>query len=102
MWAVATRSGRGGGEAAHTLSINELPTHTHPAQASSASGSDPNPANNVPASPLNLTYRPQAGLVPMDPGSLASVGGSQAHLNSQPFLALTFVIALQGIFPSQT
>ena len=37
----------------------------------------------------------------MNPASVANVGGSQAHLNQQPFLALTFCIALQGIFPSQ-
>jgi microcystin-dependent protein len=93
--------GERAGESAHTLSLAELPTHTHAAQASSMTGNDVVPTNNVLASPLNLTYRPQAGLAPMDPGSLAPVGGSQAHLNSQPFLALTFVIALQGIFPSR-
>ena len=38
----------------------------------------------------------------MNPGSIANVGGSQAHLNMQPFLVLNFSIALQGIFPSQT
>jgi microcystin-dependent protein len=38
----------------------------------------------------------------MDPSSISNVGGSQAHPNMQPFLTLTFGIALQGIFPSQT
>jgi microcystin-dependent protein len=59
-----------------------------------------NPAGNLLAGPLNLTYRPQSALAPMDVASVATVGGSQAHINQQPFLALMFVIALQGIFPS--
>jgi microcystin-dependent protein len=39
--------------------------------------------------------------VAFDPTSISNVGGSQAHLNMQPFLTLNFSIALQGIFPSQ-
>ena len=42
-----------------------------------------------------------ASLVPMNPAAVSTVGGSQAHLNMQPFLTLNFCIALQGIFPSQ-
>jgi microcystin-dependent protein len=92
--------GERAGEAAHTLTLAELPAHTHLAQASALTGNDVNPAANLLAGPLNLTYRPQAALAPMDAGSVAHVGGSQAHLNQQPHLALMFVIALQGIFPS--
>ena len=44
---------------------------------------------------------PDNNLVAMNPASLANVGGSQAHLNMQPYLVLNFSIALQGIFPSQ-
>ena len=42
------------------------------------------------------------GRAPMHPGSVTNVGGSQAHLNMQPFLTVSFCIALQGIFPSPT
>ena len=59
------------------------------------------PAGNFLASPLSQTYTNAAGLGAMDPSTLASVGGSQAHQNMQPFLVLNFSIALQGIFPSQ-
>jgi microcystin-dependent protein len=45
-------------------------------------------------------YAPPASLTAVNAGSVTSTGGSQAHLNMQPFLALTFCIALQGIFPS--
>jgi microcystin-dependent protein len=45
-------------------------------------------------------YAPAASLVAMAPNTVANVGGSQAHLNMQPFLTLNFCIALQGIFPS--
>ena len=46
-------------------------------------------------------YRPPSNLAPMVAGTLTNVGGSQAHENMQPFLTISFCIALQGIFPSQ-
>jgi microcystin-dependent protein len=45
---------------------------------------------------------PDQNLAAMNPNSVTNVGGSQAHLNMQPYLVLNFSIALQGIFPSQT
>ncbi len=93
--------GERGGEQAHTLSIAEIPTHTHDLKASSQPGDDANPGSHVLASPLNLSYRAAGAIVPFVTGSVTNVGGSQAHLNMQPFLTLTFCIALQGIFPSQ-
>jgi microcystin-dependent protein len=49
----------------------------------------------------NLYKQTPTNLVALNPGTIANVGGSQAHLNMQPFLTLSFCIALQGIFPSQ-
>jgi microcystin-dependent protein len=97
--------GERGGEQAHTLSIAELPTHTHVLNASSAgsNASPPSPTGHILAdSNPALAYNSPTSLVALNPGTLANVGGSQAHLNMQPFLVLNFCIALQGIFPSQT
>jgi microcystin-dependent protein len=94
--------GQAGGEQAHTLNISELPAHTHFVNASSAAGNNAVPTNNILASPLNLSYRPPDGnLTTLIPSSVSNVGGSQAHLNMQPFLTLSFCVALQGIFPSR-
>ncbi len=94
--------GERAGEQAHTLSIAELPTHVHAANASSSQGDDAVPTGHILASPLNQSYHPQDdSLTSLIPGTVANVGGSQAHLNMQPFLTLSFCIALQGIFPSQ-
>jgi microcystin-dependent protein len=92
--------GEKGGEQSHTLSIAELPAHTHVLNASST------PANtNVPTGAyvgsVNNAYTAPGNLVALSPASVANQGGSQAHLNMQPFLVLNFCIALQGIFPSQ-
>jgi microcystin-dependent protein len=92
--------GERGGEQAHTLSIAELPTHTHSASFSLSEANTDNPANNVPAKNLSPMYGPAHNLVAMNAGSMTNTGGSQAHLNMQPFLTLSFCIALQGIFPS--
>jgi microcystin-dependent protein len=97
--------GERGGEAAHTLSISELPTHTHTTTASSTlaaqgTGSTPNNTKILGHALASFLYGPATGLVAMDPREISTVGGSQAHLNMQPFLTLTFGIALQGIFPS--
>ena len=91
--------GEKGGEQAHTLSIAELPTHTHVAMASPTNANSPVPTNNVLAGALN-SYRTADNLTSLNPASVTNTGGSQAHLNMQPFLTLSFCIALQGIFPS--
>jgi len=91
--------GERSGEQAHTLSISEMPTHTHLVQASPVPGTAVNPANAVLAAASNV-YRQADNLAALNAASVTNVGGSQAHLNMQPFLALNFCIALQGIFPS--
>jgi microcystin-dependent protein len=93
--------GERGGEQSHTLSVSEIPTHVHSLKASSADGDQVIAAGNYLA-PVNQLYGAPNNLTSLTPGSISLVGGSQAHLNMQPFLTLNFSIALQGIFPSQT
>ena len=93
--------GEVGGEAAHTLSIAEIPTHTHVANASNTAGTAIIPTGNLLAGSSNQLYTAPQNLVALNAATLANAGGSQAHVNMQPFLVLNFCIALQGIFPSQ-
>lgn len=94
--------GERGGEQAHTLSISEIPTHTHVAAATTADGNTPVPTNDLLASTPSQVYAAPTNLTTLTPGTVTNTGGSQAHLNMQPFLTLSFCIALQGIFPSAT
>ncbi|MBL1264480.1 phage tail protein [Methylomicrobium sp. RS1] len=94
--------GERAGEQAHTLTLAEMPTHTHPlAVSTAASGGNVNPSGRV-LGGANNAYHAAGNLTALEPGSVTNTGGSQAHLNMQPFLTLNFSIALQGIFPSQT
>jgi len=94
--------GEVGGEQAHTLTISEMTQHSHFVNASIANGDTVQEGNTVFASALNVYRSPDQQLTTLHPATVNNVGGSQAHQNMQPFLVLTFCIALQGIFPSQT
>lgn len=93
--------GERGGEESHTLSIAEMPTHIHFAQASSNSGDTVIPTAGALGSTSNM-YGPPTNLAAISSSAVSNNGGSQAHQNMQPYLALNCCIALQGIFPSQT
>ncbi|MDZ4678817.1 MAG: tail fiber protein [Saprospiraceae bacterium] len=93
--------GERGGEQANTLSIATLPVHTHVVRATSSGSDTVAPSNTYYADSAPSEFYAGAGNIAMAPETLTSVGGSQAHLNMQPSLVITFGIALQGIFPSQ-
>ena len=92
--------GEKGGEQAHTLSIAEIPTHTHVANGTGNAADTNTPSNTTLLGIVNDAYGDPANLQAMAASEITNVGGSQAHLNMQPFLTLSFCIALQGIFPS--
>lgn len=96
--------GERGGEQAHTLSIAELPQHQHVLNATTATATSgaPNTSRVLAQATGANMYAPAGNPVAMAANAVGNIGGSQAHLNMQPFLVLTFCIALQGIFPSAT
>jgi microcystin-dependent protein len=91
--------GERGGEQSHTLSIAELPTHAHALNAGGA-GTGIIGSGALLGNAGSQVYGAAQALVALGPTSVTNVGGSQAHLNMQPLLTLSFCIALQGIFPS--
>ena len=96
--------GEKGGETAHTLSIAEIPTHIHVFNTSSnVAAPNTGPGNNLLAqSSGEFLYGAASNVTAMAPTAIGNTGGSQAYNNLMPFLTLSFCIALQGIFPSQT
>ena len=96
--------GQIGGTETVTLTVSQLPSHTHaPLAASGGSGIPANsPAGNVWSGWTGNQFSTQAPTAPMSPAAVAADGGSQPHDNMVPFLAINFIISLFGIFPSQT
>jgi microcystin-dependent protein len=93
--------GETGGQTAHTLNISEMPTHLHPLQGTSVTGSLNVTTGNILGVSQAPIYGQPQNLTPINPASVTNVGGSQAHNNMMPYLVLNFIIALQGIFPSR-
>jgi microcystin-dependent protein len=94
-----------GGAEEITLTVNQIPSHTHPLLGSSATASSTDSAGNVGARltvaavfPYGTDNPPQ----PISPQAVGPVGGSQPHTNFQPYLCVDFIISLFGLFPSPT
>jgi microcystin-dependent protein len=93
--------GQMGGSESVTLVTNHLPVHSHAAAASNAGTSD-TPAGNVWAKTQSIApYGPAPGNVTLNAASLDAAGGNQPHENRVPFVAVSYIIALFGIYPSQ-
>ena len=95
--------GEAAGSTSVTINIQQLPTHLHALQASTATATTnaPDTTTLLGGSAPNDLYNGPANLSPLISSSVTSVGGSQPHNNMMPYLTLNFIIALQGIFPSQ-
>jgi microcystin-dependent protein len=96
--------GQNGGTEQVTLNTSELPAHTHPPLGLGTPGSSPSPSGNVwagtTAGAIYNSGDPAPG-VSMNANAILPVGGSQSHDNTQPFQCVNFIIALEGIFPTQ-
>lgn len=93
--------GEAAGSTSVTVNIQQMPQHLHFLQATNTAATLDAPGGNVlGGAPINA-YASAANLALMNPGTVSSVGGSQPHNNMMPYLVLNFIIALQGIFPSQ-
>ena len=96
--------GQSGGAETVTLTLSQIPAHSHVPQANNAPGTQVGPDNGVWAStsPSLNNYSNVAPSVNMDPAACGSSGGNQPHDNMVPFLVVNFILSLFGVFPSQT
>lgn len=86
-----------------TLTVNQIPSHSHPLLASTSVAQDTNPANKVLGQSAGpLLYIQDSTDTNLGSQAISSVGGSQPHTNFQPYLCISFIISLFGIFPSPT
>jgi microcystin-dependent protein len=92
-----------GGAEEITLTVNQIPAHSHPLLATTNPADQAAAANNVLGTlTQGLLYYAVAPSAAMSPNAVAPVGGSQLHTNFQPYLCVNFIISLFGIFPSPT
>lgn len=101
--------GESGGSENVTLNVNQMPAHNHTVQGNSGNAAKPTPGGNMPSALTGTTAKefwvpPNQAIgspIPMNQSALTMAGGTQPHENRMPILAITFIIALSGIFPSR-
>ena len=110
-WGSNMALGQTAGEENHTITINELPQHSHAVTSGEVKAKTGTVANKTTpegnyfaentAETKRFTNLPDTSMGNIAPITIASIGGNQAHTNMQPFTVLNFIILLQGIFPSR-
>jgi len=95
------RLGAKGGAEKVTLTVNQLSSHTHPLQGTSAGATSVDPVGNVPGTGLADYLNARPSLVAMNTQAISNTGGSRSHTNLMPYLCIHFIIALVGIYPSR-
>ena len=92
-----------GGSESVTLTIQQIPVHNHAVVCSTVQAQNPQPKDSILAQgPTVQAYITDTPAGPISPKSIVPIGGSQPHENMQPYLCVSFIISLFGIFPSPT
>ena len=91
--------GQNGGVEQVTLTVNQIPAHSHSMLATNDIPTLSNPGNNLPGQAAAKFYRGGNPSVQLNPQAISATGGSQPHTNFQPYLCIDFIISLFGIFP---
>ena len=99
---VERRIGSRSGSESVTLVSTQLPSHTHPLQGSSSAATTPDPSGNVFARSSGDAYGSDFSASNMNGAAVSNRGGDQAHTNLMPFLAVNFIVALVGVYPSRS
>ncbi len=97
----AFRQGTKSGEESHVLATAEMPSHTHDLRATNNAASTDTPQGNVLASPGVNVYAGLSNQAAMNAETVANAGANFGHTNMQPYLTVSFCIALMGVFPSR-
>lgn len=97
------RLGAKSGAEKETLTVNQLPSHSHSLTGNSADASQTNPSNNALAksNPAAGMYTTSSATVSLSSNAVSSIGGSRSHTNLMPFVCINYIIALFGIYPSR-
>jgi microcystin-dependent protein len=92
-----------GGVESVTLTVQQIPVHSHPLTGAATAGSQVSPAGNLPANSTSVKpYIAEDVDGNFSANAVAQAGGSQPHDNLMPYLTINFIISLFGIFPSPT
>lgn len=94
--------GASGGQETVTLTANQMPSHHHTQFAALTLATSPDPTGNMLAVETDPAYAPSGPAAAMGVQAIGSAGGSQSHQNLQPYLALNYIIAIEGIYPSRS
>jgi microcystin-dependent protein len=93
-----------GGSATIALNTNNLPTHSHQLNCVASGGNQPSPTGALPAiesTGTSSNYSTAAATGQMNSGAIGPTGGGEAFSTVPPYLCVTFIIALEGVFPSR-